>query len=68
MTKYEANVISAYTGILCAPLSQVHEFIQCILGREVLVSELADYRYEIKTASRPEFLRICSEVKIEEVV
>jgi hypothetical protein len=68
MTKYEANVISAYTGILCAPVSQVHEFIQCILGREVFVSELADCRDEIKNATKPEFLRICSEVEIDETV
>jgi hypothetical protein len=71
MTKYEANVISAYTGILCSPIDQVHKFIEKLLGKEVCIQEVPNYSFEIKTALRSEFLQLCAEVtepKIEEIV
>lgn len=71
MTRYEANVISAYTGILCSPIDQVHKFIETLLGKEICIYDLPDYRFEIKTAVRSEFLLLCAEVtepKIKEIV
>ena len=41
MTYKEAIAISAYTGFCFAPFDEVHKFIEEILGRPVLMHELA---------------------------
>ena len=41
MTRKEAIAISAYTEYCFAPFDEVHQFIEEILGRPVLVHELA---------------------------
>lgn len=41
MTHKEAIAISAYTGFCFAPLDEIHQFMEEILGRPVLIHELA---------------------------
>lgn len=67
MTKHEAIVISAYTGILMCDFGDMHEFIEKIMGRPVWTHELgSDEMHErIKEKVKPEFLRICAEVTDE---
>ena len=50
MTKKEAAIISAYTGILLGEFSDMHEYIEQILGRPVFTHQLAneDINNEIK--------------------
>ena len=61
MTHREKVIVSAYTGILMCDFSDVHEYIEKILGRPVWTHELADKKIqdEIKAASKSDFLTIC---------
>lgn len=61
MTKREKQVVSAYTGILMCDFSDMHEYIEEIMGRPVLTHELADENIldQIKDKSMEEFLKIC---------
>lgn len=41
MTLHEKVVLSAYTGILMCDMSEVHKYIEKLLGRSVWTHELA---------------------------
>ena len=62
MTRREAAVISAYTGILCGSVEDMHRYVEKILERPVMTHEMADKKLwaEIKEASRSDFLSICA--------
>ena len=62
MTKHEAVVISAYTGITLCEFSAIHEYIEKVLKRPVFTHELSQNRImdEIQEKSRPDFLAICA--------
>ena len=64
MTKREAIVISAYTGVLLVDFSDLHEYIEEIMERPVFTHELAnpavsDYITEL---AKPEFIQICDSI------
>lgn len=63
LTKEQAAIIGAYTGVACGPFSDVHQKIEQALKRPVLTHELGtpDIWQEIRTAVRPEFMAICYE-------
>lgn len=65
MTKYEAIVVSAYTGFLMCDFNDMHEYIEKKLGRPVWTHEFADKSIwdEIREKVKPDFLKICAEVK-----
>ena len=65
MTKYEAIVVSAYTGFLMCDFGDVHEYIEKKLGRPVWTHEFADKSIweEIREKTKPDFLKICAEVQ-----
>lgn len=60
MTLYEKVVLSAYTGILMCDISEVHKYIEKLLGRPVWMHELASEPLwaEIKEKATPDFLKI----------
>ena len=64
MTKKEAAIISAYTGILLGEFSDMHEYIEQILGRPVFTHQLAneDINNEIKNKSRDDFMSLSKEI------
>lgn len=64
MTKYEAIVISAYTGFLMCDFNDMHEYIEKKLGRPIYTHELAlDFvQDEIHEKVKLDFLKICGEV------
>jgi len=41
MTKHEAAVVAAYTGILIGEFSELHAYIEKTMGRSVWTHELA---------------------------
>ena len=61
MTHREKVIVSAYTGILMCDFSDVHEYIEKILGGPVWTHQLADKKIqdEIKEASKSDFIAIC---------
>lgn len=60
MTKYEAKVISAYTGIMLGSFSDLHEYIEELLGRPVFTHELASKELigKIKDAAKADFINL----------
>lgn len=63
LTKTQAAIIGAYTGITAGPFEDMHEYIEKIMGRPVFTHELANTNTiaEIKQKAKPDFLVICSE-------
>lgn len=61
MNKREAAVIGAYTGILLGDMSELHAYVEEIMGRGVMTHELASKRVtkQIKEKAKPELLSIC---------
>ena len=60
MTKQEAAIVSAYTGVLIGRLSAMHEYIEKILQRPVWTHELAskELTKQIKDKSKQDFCNI----------
>ena len=60
MTKKEAAIVSAYTGIMLGEFSDMHQYIEEILERPVWTHELANEQVvqEIKDKSRNDFVNI----------
>ncbi len=58
MTKFEAAVVSAYTGFLCGKFEWMHEYAEKILKRPIFTHEFADKRValELKEKSKPDFI------------
>lgn len=63
LTKRQAAIVGAATGILCGPFSDLHEFIEEIMGRPVWTYELGSEEVfnEIKEKAKPYLLEICSD-------
>lgn len=60
MTKREAAIISAYTGILIGEFSDYHAYVEEVLKRPVLTHELGNENTvkELKKASKKDFVEI----------
>ena len=60
MTKREAAIISAYTGILLGDFGEMHEYIETLFGHPVYTHEMGDENFfeKLKTLSKPDFLSI----------
>ena len=65
MTKREAAVIGAYTGILCGSFSDLHQYVEELLNRPVMTHEMGDRMVaeEIKQKAKADFLQICNSVE-----
>jgi hypothetical protein len=63
MTKYEAAVVSAYTGMMLGSFSDFHEFVEMILARPVWTHEFAskELSKEIKEKAKPYFVALIVE-------
>lgn len=65
MTQEEKVIVSAYTGFLiCDDFSDVHKYIEEVLGRPVWTHEFAseEFQEEIRKAIRPDLARICGRI------
>ena len=60
MTKREAAIVSAYTSILCGDFSELHKYVEEIMGRPVFTHEMGSKKLweEIKDRSKHDFLAI----------
>lgn len=65
MTKHEATVITAFTGITCGSFSDFHEYVERLLERPVWTHEFASKELceTIKEKARADFLEICNNIK-----
>lgn len=62
LTRRQAAILSAYTGFLCGPFSDMHELAEKLLGRPVWSHEFASKTLAADLAERakPLFLEICA--------
>lgn len=62
LTKEQAAIIGAYTGVLCGGFSDMHEYIEKIMQRPVFTHEMGDKEVaaQIKKAAKLDFLAICN--------
>jgi hypothetical protein len=60
MTKREAAVVSAYTGFLLGNFSDMHEYIEKIMGRPVWTHELGSKEVfdKIKELATEDFMKL----------
>ena len=60
LTKEQAAIIGAYTGILAGDFSDLHKYIERLLGRPVYTHEMVRevVMEEIKNKSREDFMSI----------
>ena len=60
MTKQEAAIVSAYTGMLVGKFSDMCEYVEKILQRPVWTHQLANKEFckEIKNKSKQDFCNI----------
>ena len=65
MTKYEATVISAYTGIAMTSFGNIHEYAEKKLGRPIFTHEFADETVwkVLNEKCKGDFLEICRAVE-----
>jgi hypothetical protein len=64
MTKHEAAVFTAFTGVMFLSgedFGIFHEYAEKIMGRTLYTHELGMLSDEIREKARPEFMRICKE-------
>jgi hypothetical protein len=61
LTKEQAAIIGAFTGVACGPFSDVQELVDQRLGIKTLTHEFADEKLweEIRAAVRNDFIAIC---------
>lgn len=61
LTKEQAAIVGAYTGITASNFSVVHEYAEKVLGRPVWSHEFASQGLadKLREASREDFLDIC---------
>ncbi len=62
LTKEQAVILSAYTGVLMCNFGDFHEYVEKIMDRPVFTHEMADREIseQIKEASKSDFLSICA--------
>ena len=58
MTKKEAAIVSAYTGILIGEFSGMHEYVEEIMGGPVFTHQMGNKEFceEIKAKSKEDFI------------
>jgi hypothetical protein len=63
LTKEQAIIVSAYTGVTACNFGDLHEAVEKKLGRPVWTHQFADKEVteEIRKAFREDFLAICYE-------
>lgn len=69
MTKHEAAVIMAYTGVTLLAhedFRYFHGYVEKLMGRPVFTHQLAELAEEIKEKAKPEFIKICQNLTDEE--
>ena len=65
LTKEQAAIIGAYTGIALGPFSDIHEYAERILGRPIWTHEFASKTViaELRGASKADLLSLAYEPK-----
>jgi len=62
LTRDQAAIIGAFTGICAGPFADIQDYAERVLGRSVWTHELGTKEVweELKEASRKDFFSICA--------
>lgn len=62
LTREQAAILSAATGVLCGPFSDMHEYVEKIMGRPVTTHEMGDPEtaQAIRKAAKPDLWSIAA--------
>ena len=62
LTRDQAAIIGAFTGICAGPFADIQDYAERVLGRSVWTHELGTKEVweELKEASREDFFSICA--------
>ena len=62
LTREQAAIVGAFTGILAGPFEDLQNYAETILDRPIMSHEFGDKEVwaEIKDAARPDFISICA--------
>lgn len=65
MTKREAAIVTAFTGVLIGEFSEFHKYAEEIMGRPIFTHEFADEEIEkkLKELSKPDILKMLENAK-----
>ncbi len=65
MTKHEKIIVSAYTGYLMCNFSELHKYVEELMGRPVFTHEFAspDFNKELRKLAHDDFMTLCGEEK-----
>lgn len=63
LTKEQAAVIGAYTGVTAGPFADIHEYAERKLGYPIFTHQFANPKVveALKQAAREDFLAMCAE-------
>ena len=61
LTKEQAAIIGAYTGFICGPFADIHEYAERKLGRPIWTHGFGhpDLIEELQQAAKEDFLALC---------
>lgn len=59
LTKEQSVIISAYTGYLCCPFSDLQKYAETKLGAGIGTISMLIFKEELKEKSKEDFLKIC---------
>jgi hypothetical protein len=62
LSRDQAAIIGAYTGVLCGPFPDLHEYTEKVLNRPVFTHEFANEELykELREKCKQDFLNICA--------
>ena len=69
MTKQEAAIVETYTGIVMLTGNDrkyLYEYASQLMGRPIFTHEFLIFAQELKEKSKPDFIKICKDLKIDE--
>lgn len=63
LTRRQAAIIGAFTGVLAGPFSDLQEYAEALFGHPVWTHEMATRADDLKALAKPDFLAIAAEEK-----
>jgi hypothetical protein len=65
LTREQAAIIGAYTGVSCGPFEDVHVYAEKVLDRPIWTRQFANKELmaELRAATKPDFIAICYETE-----
>lgn len=65
LTRYQAMIVGAYTGVSCGPFGDVHGYAEKMFGRPIPTNEFTNEQtwLRLREAAEADFLDICFDIE-----